>query len=229
MNRAVTLEQLARLCRTGSESLRAPEVESSGSASLDAVLPGGGWQVGSLVEMMPHTVGIGELQLLMPALARISRSERYVAFISPPLIPFPAALSQQGVRLEHLLVIRADKPADVLWACEQTLRCKSFGAVVSWPAAIKDREVRRLQLAAEAGLSIGFMYRSVTAALEASPAATRLRLRSTPDDSLQVEILKCRGGRAGITISCTRSNVVDELPARPVPDMTQASVAATCS
>ena len=155
----------------------------------------------------------------MPALARISQSERHVALISPPLIPFPAALSQQGIRLEHVLVIRADKPADMLWACEQTLRCKSFGAVVSWPAAIKDREIRRLQLAAEAGRSIGFLYRPAQAALEASPAATRLRLHSVPTDplqrdSLQVEILKCRGGRAGVTVTCVRSVAGDGLPAR---------------
>jgi cell division inhibitor SulA/protein ImuA len=204
MNRAVTLEQLARLCRTGSESLRTPDVEISGSPALDAALPGGGWLIGSMVEMMPDTVGIGELQLLMPTLARISQGERYVALISPPLIPFPPALSQQGMRLDHLLVIRAEKPADALWACEQTLRCKSFGAVVSWPTTIKDREVRRLQLAAEAGRSIGFLYRPIDAALEASPAATRLRLLSSQDGSLRVEILKCRGGRAGVTVNCTR-------------------------
>jgi len=229
MKRAVTLEQLARLCRTGSESLRAPDVEMSGAASLDAALPGGGWLVGSMVEMMPDTIGIGELQLLMPTLARISHSERHVAFISPPFIPLPAALSQQGMRLEHLLVIRAEKPADVLWACEQTLRCKSFGAVVAWPAAIKDREVRRLQLAAEAGRSIGFLYRPITAALEASPAATRLRLRSTPAGSLRVEILKCRGGRAGVTITCSRSHEDGEALDNPMPDMPQPAVVTACS
>lgn len=202
MNRAATLEQLAHLCRSGNEGMRAPDIEISGTAALDAALPGGGWQVGSMVEVMPEAVGIGELQLLMPALKRITQSERYVALISPPYIPFPAALVQHGLRLEHLLVIRADKPADAMWACEQTLRCKSFGAVIAWPATIKDREVRRLQLAAEAGRSIGFLYRSARAALEASPAATRVRLQSNTDGSLRVEILKCRGGRGGVTVTC---------------------------
>ena len=230
MDRAATLEQLARLCRTGSEGMRAPDVEASGSASLDAVLPGGGWQVGSMVEMMPDAVGIGELQLLMPALSRISQSERYVALISPPFIPFPAALSQHGLRLEHLLLIRADKPTDALWACEQALRCRSFGAVIAWPATIKDKEVRRLQLAAEAGRSIGFLYRSTSAALEASPAATRLRMKSNQDGSLRVEILKCRGGRSGIAVTCLeKSPVVEKSPvAQLAPAVTHPAALAAC-
>ena len=90
------------------------------------MLPGGGWQAGTIVELMPTETGIGELRLLMPALARITQAERHVALIAPPYIPFAPALSQHGVRLERLLVIRAQKAEDILWAFEQTLRCKSF-------------------------------------------------------------------------------------------------------
>lgn len=197
--RAATLEQLARLCQTGSNSVRTRQMEASGFTSLDAALPGGGWQTGSMVEIMPDDIGIGELRLIMPTLARITHSDRHVALISPPHIPFAAALAQQGLRLEQLLIIRADKPIDALWACEQTLRCRSFGAVIAWPVVIKDRDIRRLQLAAEAGHSIGFLYRLPSAAMEASPAATRLRLHSNPH-GLSVDILKCRGGRAGQSV-----------------------------
>jgi cell division inhibitor SulA/protein ImuA len=217
MDRAATLEQLARLCRTGRDSVRAPAIEASGSTALDAALPGGGWQVGSMVELMPEAVGIGELRLVMPTLARITHSERYIALISPPYIPFPAALSQHGVQLERMVVIRAENPADALWACEQTLRCKSFGAVLAWPTTIKDREIRRLQLAAEAGQSIGFLYRSPGAALEASPAATRLRLQSNQEGSMRVEVLKCRGGRGGFAVNCD---------AKAFPGVTHAATAA---
>ncbi len=212
MSRAATLEQLARLCRTGNNSVRPTAIESSGSDALDAALPGGGWQVGSMVEVMPEQIGIGELRLIMPALARITQSERQVAMISPPFIPFAAALSQQGLRLERLLIIRATQPVDALWACEQTLRCGSFGAVIAWPTAIKDREIRRLQLAAEAGHSIGFLYRSSAAVAEASPAATRLRVQAN-QQGLVIDILKCRGGRSGQTIyisPATHSTSVSE-------------------
>src|SRR5688572_21914058 len=131
MNRAETLEQLARLCRR--EGAVPPAIHATGSVELDAVLPHGGWQSGTIVELMPTQIGVGEFRLLMPALAHITKSEQYVALVSPPYIPFAPALNRHGVQLERLLVVRADKNVDALWAFEQTLRCKSFGAVVAWP------------------------------------------------------------------------------------------------
>ena len=98
MNRAETLQHLAWLCRNGRTTL-APVIEASGWAELDAVLPGGGWQVGTIVELMPTAIGIGELRLIVPALARITSAGRHVTLIAPPYIPFAPALSQHGVRL----------------------------------------------------------------------------------------------------------------------------------
>ena len=198
MNRAETLQHLAWLCRNGRTSV-APVIEASGWTELDAVLPGGGWQVGTIVELMPTAVGIGELQLLMPALARITSAGRHVTLVAPPYIPFAPALSQHGVRLERLLVIQAQRAEDILWATEQSLRCRSFGAVLAWPATVRDREIRRLQLAAEAGGSTGFLYRSVDAAREASPAALRLKLQRIAN-VLQIDVVKCRGGRRGVSV-----------------------------
>jgi hypothetical protein len=203
MDRAATLRQLTQLCNLNREGVAPPAVEASGFPELDAALPNGGWQSGTIVELMPKEIGIGELRLLMPALARISQGERYVALVSPPYIPFAPALNNHGIRLEHLLIIRAEKNTDALWAIEQTLRCKSFGAVVGWPESIRDRDVRRLQLAAEAGRSTGFVYRSPAAAGEASPAAIRMKLQASPQ-GLSIDVLKCRGTRSGfsIAVSC---------------------------
>jgi hypothetical protein len=200
VSRAETLEQLARLCRNGREG-PPPHIEPSGSASLDAVLPGGGWQSGTIVELMPMSDGIGELRLLMPALAKITHSERHVAMIAPPFIPFAPALLRHGLRLEHFWIVRAQSAADILWSAEQTLRCKSFGAVLTWPSAIRDRDVRRLQLAAETGNSIGFVYRHPDAAREASPAAVRLRLQADVTGQLSIDVVKCRGARAGMSVA----------------------------
>jgi protein ImuA len=209
--RAEKLEQLARLCRNGRNG-PPPRIEPSGSA-LDAVLPGGGWQSGTVIELMPASDGIGELSLLMPALARITQGERHVAMIAPPYIPFAPALLRHGLRLEHFWIIRAQSAADILWSAEQTLRCKSFGAVLTWPTAIRDREVRRLQLAAEAGNSIGFLYRPPSAARESSPAAVRLRLQADAKGRLSIDVIKCRGARAGtqrLAVGGLRSAVGEE-------------------
>ncbi|MBB6095650.1 hypothetical protein HNQ60_004541 [Povalibacter uvarum] len=209
MNRAATLQQLTQLCNLNREGVAPPAIEASGHPELDARLPHGGWQSGTIVELMPAEIGIGEFRLLMPAVSRITQGERYVALVSPPYIPFAPALKNHGVRLDHLLVIRAEKNTDTLWTLEQTLRCKSFGAVVGWPTSIRDRDVRRLQLAAEAGRSTGFIYRPPVAALEASPAAVRMRLQ-TNEQGLLIDVLKCRGTRGGFSIALNHQSLPSE-------------------
>jgi protein ImuA len=137
--------------------------------------------------------------LTMPAVAALSR-ERHVAFIAPPHLPYPPALAQRGIDLERALFIDratfAESPVELLWAAEQMLRCPAFGAVLVWPPTVNDKELRRLQLAAEAGKNLALVYRPFIAAASSSPAALRLCL-SPAKSALQIEIKKCRGGRAG--------------------------------
>jgi protein ImuA len=198
--RAQTLEALTRLCQNGrvqSDSL--PRVQPTEFAELDAALPQGGWPVGALTELLLNGYGIGELRLLMPALAALTRAGRYLALIDPPLLVYPPALAQHGINLERVVLIRpkGEAPSISLWAMEQALRCAAVGAVLAWPShTMSDKELRRLQLAAEAGRNLGVLYRNLAAAEVASPAALRLALTPAPD-GLQIEIRKCRGGRAG--------------------------------
>jgi hypothetical protein len=204
VSRAEILEQLARLCRAGRDPSTLVSAPSE-IPEIDAALPGGGWPVGAIVELLSTQVGIGELRLITPTLARMTRAARYVAFVAPPYIPFAPALAQQGVDLKYLLVIDARSPEDTLWACEQTLRCRAFDAVLAWTASVKDRAVRRLQLAAEAGRSIGFLYRPSIAARESSPAAVRLRVQRDAY-GLAVEIIKCRGTSNGRKIALAQTS-----------------------
>jgi cell division inhibitor SulA/protein ImuA len=196
----LTLEQLARLCRDaeGSRGPR-PAAAPSGFPELDAHLPGGGWPIGAVAELMSDAIGIGELSLLVPVLSRLARAGRYIAWIAPPYLPYAPALAQRGLPLKRVLLIQTRSLQQSLWATEQALRCPAIGAVLGWPAYIVDKNVRRLQLAAEAGGSLGILYRPPEAARESSPAALRLRLHAAPD-GLAVEIHKSRGGRAGLTL-----------------------------
>jgi hypothetical protein len=54
------------------------------------------------------------------------------------------------------------------------------------------QKLRRLQLAAETGGAIGFVFRPLAAARETSPAALRVQV-SVAESGPRVEILKCRG------------------------------------
>ena len=188
----IRLERMSRGAHADEQAR--PVALSTGFAGLDAVLPGGGWPVGAITELMPETQGIGELSLLMPSLAQLSRAGRYLAWIAPPCLPYPPALARHGLALERLLLVQAHDARTVLWAAEQVLRCPAIGAVLAWPTTLDDRRVRRLQLAAEAGGSCGLIYRPPAAAQQPSPAALRLRLKAL-DGGLHVEIQKARGGR----------------------------------
>ncbi|MGE0081535.1 MAG: translesion DNA synthesis-associated protein ImuA [Thiohalomonadaceae bacterium] len=165
---------------------------ATGHAALDECLPGGGWPVGALTELFPMHPGIGELSLLMPALAALSQEERWIACIGAPWLPYPPALAAAGLRLARLLVVEASA-RERLWAAEQALRSGACAAVLTWPEAADDRALRRLQLAAEEGDALGFLFRPPHAARHASPAALRLAL-APADDGLVVQVLKCRGG-----------------------------------
>lgn len=197
--------KLDHLCRSGDAEDHAragvrPRALPTGFARLDAVLPGGGWPVGAITELMPETQGIGELSLLMPALAELGRAGRYVLWIAPPCLPYPLALKRYGLALDYLLLVRTADTLTTLWAAEQALRCPAIGAVLAWPAVLDDRRVRRLQLAAETGGSCGLLYRPPNAAQQSSPAALRLRLHAVEAEpptaaGLRVNIIKARGGR----------------------------------
>ena len=187
------LEHMSRSAHADDQAR--PIAQPTGFADFDALLPGGGWPVGAITELMPETQGIGELSLLLPALAKLSRAGRYLVWIAPPCQPYPLALAQHGLVLNRLVLVQAHDARTVLWAAEQALRCPAIGAVLAWPVALDDRGVRRLQLAAETGGSCGLLYRPPSAALQPSPAALRLRLKAL-SAGLHVEIQKARGGRS---------------------------------
>ncbi len=96
---------------------------------------------------------------------------------------------QAGIDLRWLVLIDAPA-ADRLWAAEQCLRSGSCGAVLCWPQRVDDRGLRRLQLAAATGQTLGFVCRSLREAVNPSPAALRLALDAWPR---QVRVLKSRG------------------------------------
>jgi hypothetical protein len=194
MTRDALLAQLQTICRSArGDGSEARTALATGYRELDAALPGGGWPRAAITELMPETTGIGELSLLLPALARLAASGRYLAWVAPPYVPHASALAGRGIPLERLLLVRTADETTALWAAEQLLRCAHIGAVLAWPLTLDERRVRRLQLAAEAGGGCGMLYRPARAALTHSPAALRLRLAATPA-GLAVRLQKIRNG-----------------------------------
>ncbi len=181
---------------------------ASGYPELDRCLPGGGWPPEALTEILIGQYGIGELRLLMPALARLSAEEaqtycgehtepRWIAWVDPPFQPYAPALQQCGIDLSRVLVVRPKDDSELLWSAEQALSSGTCAAVLLWPDSLDDQASRRLQLAAEKGHSWAIAFRPLSARQQSSAAALRLELQST-EQGTRVHILKSRGGRPAV-------------------------------
>lgn len=90
----------------------------TGFAALDAELPGAGWPVGALTELLLPHPGVGELRLLAPALAAVMRGEgsgpgvspgasRSVMLFDPPAEPCAWALAALGLDVRQWLLVRS--------------------------------------------------------------------------------------------------------------------------
>jgi hypothetical protein len=166
---------------------------STGFGALDDCLPGGGWPRQGLIELLADYTGIGELRLLMPALAALCGEQSeggWLAWVSPPYQPYAPALAASGIDIRRVLVVRSGPAA---WVMEQALRSGSCSAVLGWVDAIDMSSLRRLQLAAEQSSCFAVLFRRSQAARLPSPAMLRIAL-SVAQTGLEVKILKSRGG-----------------------------------
>jgi hypothetical protein len=177
--------------RRGSAAAAVAGAQPTGLAELDAWLPGGGWPCGALSEILIEQDGIGECSLVLPVLAALTQARKRVVLVAPPYVPYAPALLAAGVDPDQLVHIDAGA-SDTHWTAEQCLRAGCCGAVLNWLPQADYRQLRRLQLAAESGAAIGFVFRPLAAASQASPAALRLRV-SVGADGPRIDILKCRG------------------------------------
>ncbi|HET7204115.1 MAG TPA: translesion DNA synthesis-associated protein ImuA [Steroidobacteraceae bacterium] len=181
----------------------------TGYAALDCCLPGQGWPRQGLIEILSDQRGIGELRLLMPALAQLCSRPRatvpgkarpaavrgggWVAWVSPPYTPYAPALASWGIDVARMLVVHGTGATE--WAMDQALRSEACSAVLGWTNPRDMQALRRLQLAAEQSHSLAVLFRPLQAGLTSSPAVLRLALLGDRREGTQVRIVKSRGGR----------------------------------
>ena len=177
------------------------EAVDTGYPSLSAELPGGGWPLGGLIELLLPQAGIGELRLLRPALHSLAK--RPIVLLQPPYMPQASAFEALGVPSAQLLWLRSVHGKDALWAAEQVLRSGSCGVLLFWQNQLRAEALRRLHLAAQAGNSLFCLLRPLAVAQDASPALLRLALRPAwlaKRVALRIDILKRRGPSAAAPI-----------------------------
>jgi hypothetical protein len=195
------LLESAAIWRARGASPPSADVVPSGWPRLDACLAGGGWPLGTLIELLLPGPGVGELKLLLPALRQLAATQetrRWLMLVGAPHLPYPPAFAQGGIEPGLLLLVAGRNLQERLWAAEQALRSGSCAALLVWLDAVDDRWLRRLKLAAETGRTLTVLLRPERRHGATSPAALRLALEPTAG-ALDLRLLKSRG-RAPVRI-----------------------------
>jgi hypothetical protein len=173
------------------------QVQSSLYPVLDALLPKQGWPINHLCELYFPRHGIGELQLLMPALEQLQKQNPHLnlCMINPPFRPYISAMN-----FPSLLQISSTHD---LWATEECLTSGTCFATLLWLTKVPNHtQLRRLQLSAKRGQTwCVLMY--ATESIPSKSAAS-LRIQISPLTSqypwqhdLSLHILKKPLGWAG--------------------------------
>lgn len=200
------------LWRGQSTSLARTPAITTGFDSLDRYLPGGGWPLTGISEIFIEHYGLGELRVLMPALAALSHRavevKKWIVWIAPPFVPYAPALADHGVDLSRILLVHPPgakkNTKEILWAVEQAIRSQSSVATLAWVKEADVAALRRLQLGAEMHRCWTVLFRPAELIRQNSPAALRFSLSSGRGSSaggspggdyadIRVEIDKCRG------------------------------------
>jgi hypothetical protein len=209
----------------------AKHVLPSNYPELDNNLHYGGWPRNALIEIgLPNNVqaGIGEVRLLLPALANILK-RHYAIWIAPPFLPYNAALLEAKLNTDRLIVVDTKNLKDSLWSAEQAIKSGTVKALFTWlntdkKNAIKTADLRRLQLASKAHGCWSVLFRNHADLSNASPAPLRIALQSHPHSKLGIDIIKQPGGWAGQSLNISLVPHYENwqrLPSELLPSYTQ--------
>ncbi len=169
------------------------------SEAIDVHLPQGGLARAGLHEVLAAEPGAAAGF----AAVILGRTGGPVLWIGPDPDAWPPGLVRYGLSPADLVLVRAPRPADGLWAMEEALRCPAVSGALLTLSDIDLTAARRLQLAAEAGGALGLLLRPDTAEAGPSAALTRWRVNalagsggsahSLGDPRWQLDLLRCRG------------------------------------
>jgi hypothetical protein len=154
-------------------------VAATGTA-LDHLLPDRGLTWGTLTDWLSDGDGTGTATLALAASARVLQGGGALVVVDRLREFYPPAAAALGIPLARTVIIRPDTVRDALWALEQSLRSSAVAVAWCWLGSLDSRIFRRLQLAAEAGGGLGFLFRPVACRAEPSWAAVRLLVEAVP-------------------------------------------------
>jgi protein ImuA len=211
---------------------------STGCAAFDRLLPDGGWQPGTLVEWFIAQSGGGAFTLALALSHEVARRGGLIVISDPHKQFYAPAAVALGFDPTQIIVLQPANRADELWAIDQALRCEGVALVWASLPKLGDHDFRRLQLATEAGGTLGFLGRPARA--RGQPAWSDVQFLVEPqavaagNRRLRVEVVRLRGGVAGAWVMLEIDDITGEVreanmhhETHPVPQIPGLASAAT--
>jgi protein ImuA len=177
-----------------------------GVPALERGLPGGGLARGALHEIVAGPGGAAAAEGFAASLLAGLARHGPVLWCTGTGELYGPGLARLGLTPDRLVLVRARRPADLLWAMEEGLKTPGLVAVLGEPKALDLTASRRLQLAAEgSGVTCLVLRREQEGN---SAAVTRWRVTPVPSGPAlgsderdfglararwQVELIRCRG------------------------------------
>jgi cell division inhibitor SulA len=196
-----TAPQLHHLnARHNTKKRRSMQVLSTGIAALDALLPAGGWPKHGLVEINVQGAYTDPMDVLLPALARLSREGRWLAMVTPPHYARVRINTELSMDTSNVLQINPHKGRSGLWTLESLMRAGHCRTVMAWPRCRTELMEMRLARAATLGRSLGVLFHHGEPRAGTTGCAVRLSVECRTD-SLAVFLIDNEGDRvAGIDL-----------------------------
>ncbi len=179
------------------------ELFSTGSTTIDRLLPRGGLQADAITEWIADGDGAASLAMIA-ARSRLQQSAGPLVVVGGPGTFYPPAAAALKIPTDRILWVRPIRHADVVWAIDQSLRCEMTAAVWAYVGPnLDDRDARRFQLAAETGNTPGLFIRPP--AVRGRPSFTDVRFHvawspANKNQSAIVTLDRCRGGPIGKSV-----------------------------
>lgn len=159
----------------------------TGFVALDQALPWQGLPNRGLIEVVCAAKDMTELQLLLPVLQQRSQGSQSLLWMTPPCSPHGESLRQHGINTRNSFVIPSQAHChQAFWSIEKALQSKECSMVLAWQNWLSARVLRRLDLAARHGDSLGVVFHR-RGQLQ-SPSTLQLEVKAVSDVP--------RGGRA---------------------------------
>jgi hypothetical protein len=132
------------------------------------------------MEFLSASYGSGAWTLGIVTATQVCHERKTLVIVDADRQFYLAGAVRLGLELNRCIVLHPANRQDAYRALVQALRCTAVGAVLGWQEWLSMRQLRRLQLAAEAGGGTAILLRPMKALHVPSCAAVRLLVSPVP-------------------------------------------------